>query len=306
MLSISSILDKAKSFKDYSGFGFKLAWDLSFGLIGKPWEAQVAEEMDLKYMYLRKLLSEIEIKEYPEAPTPEINPTVWFMWWQGERDMPAVTKACLERLKANLPQSWQIVFIDRNNYKKYANIPRIIIEKVNQGNITLTHLSDMIRVNLLATHGGIWCDATILCPGKLDERILSQPFITLSIPTTDRYLSKGRWSGFFMGGFKGHPLFSFINDCFNHYWEKHYKLIDYLLLDYVINLAYDSSPRIREDIDRYAVMSPELYVVQHQLNEPLTDDAVESIYGNPFHKLTWKGLNLNEENTVAKYIINEL
>ena len=73
-------------------------------------------------------------------------------------------------------------------------------------------LSDILRVNLLADHGGMWMDSTIYVTQDLPDWNL--PFYTLKqdLPNDKSYFSLYRWSGFFQGGVKNkmnvriHPI----------------------------------------------------------------------------------------------------
>ena len=56
--------------------------------------------------------------------------------------------------------------ITEKNYKDYVNMPDYIIRKQQSGEIDLTHFSDILRMMLLARHGGIWMDSTLLIPSK--------------------------------------------------------------------------------------------------------------------------------------------
>ncbi|MBQ9553448.1 hypothetical protein IJU97_00315 [bacterium] len=51
--------------------------------------------------------------------------------------------------------------LDKDNYEKYVTLPAFIIKKVYEHKISITHLSDIIRMALLKQYGGIWVDATM-------------------------------------------------------------------------------------------------------------------------------------------------
>lgn len=72
---------------------------------------------------------------------------IWFFWWQGERKMPRIVYQCYKSLLKNKGNR-QVILITQKNYYKYTDISSNIIDLVNQGNITLTHFSDILRFNL--------------------------------------------------------------------------------------------------------------------------------------------------------------
>ena len=49
---------------------------------------------------------------------------------------------------------------------KYVQFPNYIIEKWNAGLITNTHMTDLLRLELLIRYGGMWVDATVLCTSR--------------------------------------------------------------------------------------------------------------------------------------------
>ena len=79
--------------------------------------------------------------------------------------MPDVAKACLNSIKMHADRH-PVIVITEANHGDYVDLPDYIRTKVKQGKISLTHLSDILRMALLAKHGGIWIDSTVLIPCK--------------------------------------------------------------------------------------------------------------------------------------------
>lgn len=61
--------------------------------------------------------------------------------------MPRIVYQCYKSLLKNKGNR-QVILITQKNYYKYTDISSNIIDLVNQGNITLTHFSDILRFNL--------------------------------------------------------------------------------------------------------------------------------------------------------------
>ena len=79
--------------------------------------------------------------------------------------MPDIVKACYNAMH-RFSDGHPVILITEKNYKDYVNIPDYIIRKQQSGEIDLTHFSDILRMMLLAQHGGIWMDSTLLIPSK--------------------------------------------------------------------------------------------------------------------------------------------
>jgi len=74
-------------------------------------------------------------------------------WWQGEEEAPDLIRACIRSQKRNIPKEIRHVVISKYNYGEYIDIPDFVLQKVESGKISLTTLSDIIRVSLLYKWG---------------------------------------------------------------------------------------------------------------------------------------------------------
>ena len=90
---------------------------------------------------------------------------IWVCWWQGRDSMPDIVKACYNSILMHAGNH-PVILITGDNYHEYVTLPDCILQKWKAGNITLTHLSDILRMLLLKAHGGIWMDSTVLLPCK--------------------------------------------------------------------------------------------------------------------------------------------
>src|SRR6056297_890993 len=93
--------------------------------------------------------------------------TIWMYWHQGWSRPPPVVRACLESWERENPE-WQIRLLCRSNIGTQIELPS---EFIKSGNIPIAALSDLIRMSVLETHGGIWADATLWCCRPLDDWI---------------------------------------------------------------------------------------------------------------------------------------
>lgn len=98
----------------------------------------------------------------------DIPKIVWMYWHQGFDNAPFLVQKCRDSwLEKN--DGWEIRLIDKNNVGQFASGP--IIKELNKKNISINHFSDLLRVDLLSNHGGIWVDATLFCNTPLDNWI---------------------------------------------------------------------------------------------------------------------------------------
>ncbi len=213
---------------------------------------------------------------------------IWTCWWQGESVMPDIVKACYNAMR-KYSDGHPVILITEKNYKDYVDLPEYIIEKVKEKKITLTHLSDILRVMLLARHGGIWMDSTLLIPAKPINSFIHPEREFWSCHHHTRYynISQGGWVGFFQACGKGNMLPSFIADLFFSYWKTHHKLVEYLLIDYAFAIARKYIPAVHDMIENvpYSEMGP----LGKCLNDEYSDKKWEEFCTRyDFHKLTYK------------------
>jgi hypothetical protein len=94
---------------------------------------------------------------------------IWLLWLQGWNSAPELVKLVRESWQFHNPD-WEIVLLDQENIHQYIDIPNTILKfkRFPCFRITNAALSDIIRLKLLAQHGGVWADATMACLRPLD------------------------------------------------------------------------------------------------------------------------------------------
>ena len=230
-------------------------------------------------------------KHYTNDSMSETVPKkVWTLWWQGEEAAPDIVKVCIEsQKKAFSAVGAELVVLTSDNWRNYISLPEHIIKKVENGTITLTHFSDIIRAELLKTHGGIWIDATVYCTKPVEESFFANLMFTVKCHESSDSLTLRRWTGFLFGDRKNSELFSFMNEAFNYYWADKNELVAYLLIDYVIAIAYDNLSGVKNDIDHIQVSNKKLWALLRKMNREFDRDEWNSIISETtFLKLSYK------------------
>ena len=168
------------------------------------------------------------------------------MWWQGEDSCPEVVRLCWASIRKHCG-THKLNIITKDNYQDYITLPEHIIAKVKSGAITLTHLSDIIRVNLLAKYGGLWLDSTIFVADDIPEEVFSMEYYTIKNGFVRDWsasnISNSRWTVFcFAAGRSNSLLFCFMSDLLSEYCKAHNRFIAYFLTDYVLAIAIEEFP----------------------------------------------------------------
>lgn len=213
---------------------------------------------------------------------------VWFFWWQGNQDEIPMIKMCLNSIKNNLPKGSKMIVISRDNLDEYLKLPAHIIEKIDNKTITLTHLSDIIRVSLLSQWGGCWLDATVFALRPYPY-VFENEIWTIKRYDNNIYIPKGRWTGFAMGGYSNCILFDLMKDLFEEYWRRYDVLIDFFLIDLFIELLYRTVPEVKNLIDEIPYNNQQVQKLWPILSEEYNEENfIDLTKDTDFYKLSWR------------------
>lgn len=281
----------------------------------KPLEVQLNLQKK-KDEYILGILQPIldpVIQKYKEAcrfnPSDiirEKNEKIWVFWWSGEKEAPEIVKACIKSIRKN-SSGHEVVLLDKDSYKKYLKIPEYILEKRDRGDMLLAHFSDILRLSLLAAYGGVWIDATVFISQPIPRQVFTDIFYTAKKVNFDLlYYSKSRWCSYFLAGSKKFPFFAFTRDCLLEYWRKSNAMIDYLLFDYVIGIAYNHFPEIRKVFDSVEDNNSARGLLMERINEEYSEKLFYDLSEKEtfLSKLSWRYGNprvLTDDGKISNY-----
>lgn len=140
---------------------------------------------------------------------------VWFLWFQGLHNAPYVVRKCHESWVARNP-GWRVVTLDESTLSAYGSLD------YSSGNIARlrpAHRSDLLRLDLLTHHGGVWADASCFCVQPLDDWLIPNAgsgFFAFNRPGPDRIISN--W---FLAAEPGNVLVSRLFSLMLGYWSDH-------------------------------------------------------------------------------------
>lgn len=218
------------------------------------------------------------------------NAPVWVCWWTGEESAPPLVKQCIKSIRANAGNH-PVHLICEENASQYLDIPVHILDRVRTKDMCLAHLSDYIRFSLLEKYGGLWLDATIFCNEEIPEGSFDIPVFTCKSETVQsRYISDYRWTTFCFGGRKNNGLFCFLKEALSEYWKENNLALDYLFLDYLIDIGYRRIPAVKQWLDDVPVNNIHRDELQAAMNAALPAEMFGQIVKEDtcFYKLSWR------------------
>lgn len=276
----------------YNHFGFDVAFS-SVCASSFKFACDYRNKIIMRYLKeeYKDFISEYQHKGYDSNTKNENSKIIWTLWFQGDSEevLPDVVRMCREHLKRNCG-SHPVKILTKDNYHHYADIPGFIIDKVKSGQLSLAHFSDVIRMCLLLNHGGMWLDATIFTTKKIPEGIFDRNYFTVKHAYKNvRNVSKERWTNFLQASERNTVLCDFVYNFLLEYYKTQDILINYLIFDYAIALAYDEIPQCRKILDDVPLNNPEI----HNLDDLMSSKFDETLYKKlteetMFFKLNWK------------------
>lgn len=267
-------------------------------------------ELNMSFMY-KNLISKRDLEEMQfECDEKELvnQYYIWLFWWQGYDNMPDIVKATINSIKK--ASNKKIIFLNKDNIFDYIQIPEYILEKVKKRKIGLAHFSDYIRISILAKHGGLWLDSTILCVKPIPDWVFKESFFTIHADSDgNKYIPKGKWNMQVLGSnTKNCPIFVFMKFFLELYWKKYDQALDYLFFDYGMQIQYENLEISKTLIQKVPKSNPLMHqlrvIINNEFNELLWKDIVN---GNTWmYKLTYKDefiFKNNDRNTFYSYIL---
>lgn len=195
------------------------------------------------YNYLDKYTKNKEINhtyKYNENAKVTKNKTIWMLWLQGLESAPVLVKKCIDSIRCNKPSDYELVLLTEENLDRYIRLPEFICEKYNKGIITPTHLSDIVRVELLHQYGGCWIDATVYCSSAIPHYMLENDFFMFrwSIVGKEGILKGSSW---WLTSKSGGQILSDVRALLYKYWKAENKQRNYYLLHIILSKVIDDN-----------------------------------------------------------------
>lgn len=255
-----------------------------------------------------------EIKKMAHAHLsfePDRVKRIWVMWWQGLDNAPVLVKKCTAILK-DKSQDYELVFLDKNNYADYVDIPTYITEKFNRGKISVANYSDVIRMALLYKYGGFWIDSTVLVRDGWDKNYSELPFFSIKNHLTciDGAVSKFRFATFFMFSKKKNTYFGLIRDFLFDYWKRQESTIDYMLIDYVMLMICHHNKEFQDMLDKVPYTNENVHTLRNHMGEEYTPERFNELTKDTqIFKLTYKDFLIPKvrgvKSTIMQYFLEK-
>lgn len=212
---------------------------------------------------------------------------VWVVVWRGLENAPEMVRRCIKSLKQHLSREKAVIrMITLENCMKYVSFSPEIIEKYNKGLITDTHLSEVVKMELLYRYGGICLEDTY--------------WVTQDISATDLKINSSR-----------HRFFQFMTEAVWYYWATNDELIGNHLMNDLMDIAIEKMPEIDMELQKSELISNIVLFSDEKMNSKCSRRQFDRIKQEAkFYKLNskveYRDTNLVGEKTVYGWWKEEL
>lgn len=243
------------------------------------------------YYYLDKYVSKDVVFPSMQLKNEivKINHTIWIFWYQGIENAPDLVQKCFESVYRNKPKNFEVVLLTAQNLDDYIIFPDWIWQKYNEGYFNLTHLSDILRIELLYVYGGCWIDATVFCSGKIPQYMLSGDIFMFNLASvaTNPVLKMSSWWIF---ANQGNRLVQLTRQTIYEYWKYETDIHDYFLLHIIMSKIIDEDEQSKAAFQTMTYFnSGNAHILQRKLGIEFDAHEWENIKAiSPVHKLSYK------------------
>lgn len=161
-----------------------------------------------------------EVPHYTYRPKVSLPPrkVIWQYWGQGVESeaLPKVVRYCFDSVD-KYAGDFEVIRLTDKDFTHYLDIPEEILQKVQSGEMRRVFFSDLLRVMLLATYGGIWLDATILMTAPFPKELMVGDHFCYQRDSREPY--KSIWKKSFIYYFSWHSQFQ-VNMLSSILWSK--------------------------------------------------------------------------------------
>ena len=161
-----------------------------------------------------------------------------------------------------------------------------IVRKWKEGVISNTHLSDLLRLELLIRYGGLWIDSTTYMTGTIPAYIDDSNFFVYRNGWMDmEMINMGSWLIF--SKYANNIILLETQGLLYAYWKKYNYIKNYFLMHIFFRMVTDANPELWEQVP--AINHIDSHLLMQELPKHYDENRCQQIMRlTPIHKLTYK------------------
>ena len=213
----------------------------------------------------------------------QVPKTLWMFWAQGLDQAPAVVHRCVETWRRRNP-GWDIRVLDEESAAAFADVSDL------PAGLPFHVKADLLRVRLLARHGGVWADACTYCHRPLDDWLplhAKSGFFVFGRTLPTRWMDSG-----FIAAEANGKLITLWADAYGRYVTRAAEgTRHYFMFNYAFQWAVRTDAEAREEWRRCATIPAQPnFVLMSWIKGQSPKEAVLGLLeaGQPISHLTYK------------------
>lgn len=230
---------------------------------------------------LKKIEAEIPKEQICEVAEKQ----VWICWLQGMENAPQIVRDCYASV-CYWMKDWKITVITTDNMNEYVEFPDYIVNKWKAGIISNTHLSDLLRLELLIRYGGMWIDSTTYMTGSMPAYIADSNFFVYRNGWMDmEMINMGSWLMY--SKYTNNRILFETQSLLYEYWKKYDYIKNYFLMHIFFRIVTDENPELWEQV--LMINHIDSHLLMQELTKKYDENRCKQIMQlTPIHKLTYK------------------
>ena len=248
---------------------------------------RLSATLKTKQKLMKKYGCILEHFKYDSKLPHETSNKIWICWFQGIENAPNIVKRCYESVLKNMPNK-EVILLTDDNIRNYVRFPDYIQEKYEKGIITRTHMTDLLRLELLIQYGGMWLDATVFCSSsKIPDYFFDSDLFFYQCLKPGRDGNSSYISSWLMAAKMNNRILMATRELCYAYWKDNNEMWDYFLLHDFMAIVMEKYE------DEWKKIFPRDNSTPHELLlrlfEPYNEKMWDAIKTQtPFHKMTYK------------------
>ena len=192
--------------------------------------------------YLRRYYLPTALQQAQACPPSGDPERIWSVWLQGEDNAPRLIQKCLATIREK--SGMEVCVLDKAQLRQILDLPEVIWQKFESGQMQACHFTDICRVELLHRFGGYWMDATCYMTAPIPEDIVRSDFFLFE---TSPGIT-GDYSGFqncFIRARQGNRALAIWRELILEYWKQENSLMDYFQHQIMMKMLAREVPEVK-------------------------------------------------------------
>ena len=229
---------------------------------------------------------------------------VFICWLQGFNNAPDLVKLCRKSVYKYFDSDvYHVCELNDKNIHSFVQLPDIVLEKYQNGVISKTHYSDIVRTLIVYTYGGVWVDSTMMFYAGVPSEICNSEIFFFKTPDSYGRLVSNQ---FIYGKCAGNPLLGEMVAALYEFWHANDDVGSYFFYHYLITAIIE-----KRYLGAFKTMPSYCSALNHELQKLFDhqfDDGIfqECVNKSFVQKLSYKHSYIVAESFLARLLSDNI